>query len=197
MGNYVTLKPPDTGKNVNAHSYLRQLADQVDPASRPVREGWAYPSPHHLLLDVGRLFTPAPLPPDMDRLSEGSCYANAAQIIAEHPGRSLVYVEGYGTCLIPGYLHTPHDWATSVAAPVAAPATAIDPTWPDNPRGAYLGIPFADPGMWPAPVYGAGILQELGTLLPILREGLPADRIADIGRSLPAAVAARTGPTPV
>jgi hypothetical protein len=108
--------------------YLRQLADQVDPASRPVREGWAYPSPHHLLLDLGRLFTPAPLPPDMDQLSEGACYANAARTIAEHPGRSLVYVEGYGTCLTPGYLHTPHGWATSGAAPVAAPATAIDPT---------------------------------------------------------------------
>jgi hypothetical protein len=51
--------------------------------------------------------------------------------------------------------------------------------------------------MWPAPVYGAGILQERGTLLPILREGLPADRIADIGRPLPAAVAACTGPTAV
>ncbi|WP_250305230.1 hypothetical protein [Streptomyces sp. A 4/2] len=36
-----------------------------------------------------------------------------------------------------------------------------------------------------APLYGDGILRKHATLLPILRDGLPADAVADIGRPLP------------
>lgn len=164
-------------------AYLRRRAGQVDPASPAVRDGWAYPSPYHLLLEAGRLFTPAPLPPGMGRLGKGFCYANAARTIEDHPGFGLVYAEGYGTWPLDGtYVHVPHGWA---ANSVPSPATAVDPTWPDEPDCAYLGIPFADPGVWPHPLYGAGVLQELRTLLPILRHGLPKECIADLGRPLP------------
>lgn len=46
--------------------------------------------------------------------------------------------------------------------------------------------------MWPHPLYGDGILNQYATLLPILREGLPADAVTDIGRPLPYRARRRT-----
>ncbi|MCG7523979.1 hypothetical protein MHW47_05925 [Streptomyces sp. OfavH-34-F] len=158
---------------------LRQYAAEVDPTSEPVLEGWAYPSPFHLLLDVGRLFTPAPLPPAVAPLLVTFCYTNAVQTIADQEDPALVYVEGFASCTVDSAVHhAPHAWATDGTH-------AIDPTWPADSGCTYLGIPFADPEMWPDPQYGDGILQQYASLLPILREGLPADAVADIGRALP------------
>ncbi|MEU8759468.1 hypothetical protein [Streptomyces sp. NPDC048659] len=158
---------------------LRQYAAEVDPTSEPVLEGWAYPSPFHLLLDVGRLFTPAPLPPAVAPLMVTFCYTNAVQTIADQEDPALVYVEGFASCTVDSAVHhASHAWATDGTH-------AIDPTWPADSGCAYLGIPFADPAMWPHPLYGDGILEQYATLLPILREGLPADAVADIGRPLP------------
>ncbi|WP_327378745.1 hypothetical protein OG393_33055 (plasmid) [Streptomyces sp. NBC_01216] len=159
--------------------YLRQRAAEVDPTSEPVLDRWRYLSPFHLVLDVGRLFTPAPLPPGAGPLMVTFCYTNAAQTIEDQEDPALVYVEGFASCTVDSTVHhAPHAWATGGTH-------AIDPTWPADSGCAYLGIPFADPEMWPHPLYGDGILRQHATLLPILRDGLPADAIADIGRPLP------------
>ncbi|NEA18970.1 hypothetical protein [Streptomyces halstedii] len=176
---------PGTGLLVPAETalirYLRQRAAEVDPTSEPVLDGWRYPSPYHLLLDVGRFFTPAPLPPGAGPLMVTFCYTNAAQTIADadREDRAWMYVEGYGSCSVDSAVHhAPHAWATDGTH-------AIDPIWPADSGCAYLGIPFADPEMWPHPLYGDGILTQYATLLPILREGLPEDAVAGIGRPLP------------
>ncbi|WP_280332261.1 hypothetical protein [Nocardia wallacei] len=46
----------------------------------------------------------------------------------------------------------------------------------------YSGVAFADPAMWPAD--GGGILSDFGRYLPLLRNGIPAAALADIGRRL-------------
>lgn len=159
--------------------FLQQRAGEVDPTSEPVLEGWTYPSVYHLLLDAGRLFAPAPLPPSVNRLLVTFCYTNAAQTIADQEDQDLVYVEGYGSCTVASAVHhTPHAWATDGIH-------AIDPTWPTDSGCAYLGIPFADPEMWPHHLYGDGLLRQHASLLPILRDGLPAGCVADLGQPIP------------
>lgn len=45
------------------------------------------------------------------------------------------------------------------------------PTWDDAPGRAYVGIPVADPRLWP--VEGGDLLQDFDRTLPLLRNGFP------------------------
>ncbi|MFF2618532.1 hypothetical protein [Kitasatospora sp. NPDC058046] len=162
-------------------AYLRQAAaEATTPTARPVTECWTYTSQFDLLLREGRLFTPAPLPDGVERLHPGFCFTNAAQAADDHPELHLTYAEGYGTALIDATLalHTPHGWA------VTPDGLALDPTWPHEDAGAYLGLPFADPGVWPHPLLGRSLLQEPPFLEDVLRHGLPDGLLADLGRPI-------------
>ncbi|MGQ4344018.1 hypothetical protein [Streptomyces sp. SAS_275] len=65
-------------------AYLR-AAQAVAPTARQITEGWAYTSQFDLLLREGRLFTPTPLPNEVERLHRGFCFTNAAQLADDHP----------------------------------------------------------------------------------------------------------------
>ncbi|WP_071654500.1 hypothetical protein [Mangrovactinospora gilvigrisea] len=162
-------------------SYLRQTADALGPPARAVEERWVYTSQFDLLLREGRLFTPAPLPDGTEQLDPGWCFTNAAQLATDHPDLQLTYAEGYGSAPIAAgqALHTPHAWAAT------PDGSALDPTWPHEPGTAFLGLPFADPAMWPHPLLGRSLLQEPPFLHHLLRSGLPDGLLADLGRPLP------------
>lgn len=112
--------------------HVRARADAVSPTARQVAEGWAYASIYHLLLDVGQLFTPAPLPASLTRRYPGFCFSNAAAACEEHPGRELVYVEGFGSTPVDGHkpVRAPHGWATTPAGEAVGPDLAL----PGRPR---------------------------------------------------------------
>ncbi|MFI5868079.1 hypothetical protein [Streptomyces sp. NPDC051546] len=160
-------------------AHLRLLAATVaGPESAPVKEGWAYPSLYHLLLDTGRFFTPAPLPQAIARGPERECFANAAALVREHGAVSgLTYCEGYASAPISGTddFPTMHAWASTTDA------TILDPTWPEH-GTAYLGIPFTHPAAWPQPRFGTGILQDPANLLAILRDGHATTSLPNLGR---------------
>lgn len=161
-------------------AYLSQVAEAVPPTARPIVEGWTYTSQFDLLLREGRFFTPAPLPIEVERLRPSLCFTNAAQLANDHPELQLTYAEGYGAAQIDvtQALHTPHGWA------VTSEGLALDPTWPHEGCSAYLGLPFADPGMWPHPLLGRSLLQEPPFLHDVLRFGLPEGLLADLGRPI-------------
>lgn len=161
-------------------AYVRQAAEVIAPTARPIVDGWAYTSQFDLLLREGRLFTPAPLPIEVKRLHPGFCFTNAAQLANDHPELQLTYAEGYGAAQIDmtQALHTPHGWA------VTSEGLALDPTWPHEGGSAYLGLPFADPSMWPHPLFGRSLLQEPPFLHDVLRSGLPDGLLADRGRPI-------------
>ncbi|MGC5365686.1 hypothetical protein ACPXCE_29110 [Streptomyces sp. DT24] len=159
---------------------LSQAAEAIAPTACPIVEGWAYTSQFDLLLREGRLFTPAPLPVEVEHLRTGFCFTNAAQLANDHPELQLTYAEGYGTAQIDVTQepHTPHGWA------VTSEGLALDPTWPHEGGSAYLGLPFADPSMWPHPLFGRSLLQEPPFLHDVLRFGLPDGLLADLGRPI-------------
>lgn len=160
-------------------AHLRLLAaTAAGPDSAPVKEGWAYTSVYHLLLDAGRFFTPTPLPQTMVRGPERECFANAVALVREHQTSSgLMYCEGYASAPLTGTdgFPTMHAWASTPDAAV------LDPTWP-QPGTAYLGIPITAPTMWPSPRFGAGILQDPTNLLTILRDGHATTSMPHLGR---------------
>ncbi|MFD3329607.1 hypothetical protein [Streptomyces sp. NPDC058701] len=162
-------------------AYVRARAEETSAAGRQAAEVWAYASVYHLLLDVGRLFTPAPLPASLSPRFPGFCFSNATAACQEQSGRNLTYVEGYGSTPVDGHgtVHASHGWASTPAG------DAVDPTWPHRDGLAYLGIPFADPDDWPHPLLGGGLLVEARTLIPILRHGLDPAQLAPLGRPLP------------
>ena len=153
---------------------LREQAGRVVGGGR--REGWQFVSLAHLLLEHGRLFTPAPLATPYRPLPAGQCYANAFAMAAARP--ELVYVEGYGVCDYDGDLiHFHHAWCAT------ADGTVVDPTWPE-PGDVYVGLPIGPHKG--APRLGPGLIHEPVQLHDVLREGLPADALVDVGEPLPA-----------
>lgn len=96
----------------------------------PSQPGRRHASIEALVLEHGRWFTPAPLPPGRPLGVPQRCYGNAT-VHSETYG--LVYVEGFA-------IHTSgfpaaHAWC-------ARPdSTVEDPTW-DTDGHAYLGLPF-------------------------------------------------------
>ncbi|GLW74676.1 hypothetical protein Kpho02_69740 [Kitasatospora phosalacinea] len=154
-------------------AYLR-LSAELSEQSAHGTSGWRYRSPYHLLLEHGRWFIPAALPPAISRLEERYCYANASRTARDNAG--LLYVEGFGAVDAGQVVPIAHGWCAS------ADGTAVDPTWSDGAGVAYFGIPFADRSLWPDPDLGGSLLQEPRNYLPLLRDGLPANAVASVGR---------------
>lgn len=154
---------------------LRQY-EQIERDRGYDRSGWAFHSVFHLLLKSGRLFTPAPRPPDVPKLPDRWCYANATQTAHAHPDRGLMYAEGYSMINAGAAIPLPHAWC------VTPEGTVIDPTWHDNDGIAYYGIAVADPQLWPTD--GGGLLSDAERSIPLLRNGLNEDAYIDVGKSL-------------
>ncbi|MFD3328847.1 hypothetical protein [Streptomyces sp. NPDC058701] len=154
-------------------AYVRAHAEETSATGRQAAEGWLYASVCHLLLDVGRLFTPACLPASPSPRYRGFCFSNATAACKEVSGGELVYVEGFRSTPVDGHgtVHASHGWASTPAGDV------VDPTWPRLDGLAYLDTPFADPNDSSHPLLGGGLLIETRTLIPILRHGLDPARV--------------------
>ncbi|MGW2375407.1 hypothetical protein [Kitasatospora sp. NPDC001683] len=87
-----------------------------------------------IVLAQGRLLAPAPWPRSgaPRRGSCGQCHPNALRIAARLPGAA--YVEGYA--LTADGTAQAHAWCAT------ADGTALDPTRPEAPALAYLGVPM-------------------------------------------------------
>ncbi|MFF7476998.1 hypothetical protein [Streptomyces sp. NPDC008092] len=155
--------------------HVRQHAELYTSAHR-VHANWCHPSQFHLLLDLGRRFIPAPSPDDLIGMPDGACYSNAAMYARTHRGEGVVYAEGFALTPAGLDVYLPHAWV------VRPDGTVLDPTWDDAPGRAYVGIPVADPRLWP--VDGGSLLQDFHRTLPLLRDGFPPDALADLGRPL-------------
>lgn len=153
--------------------HIRQLAQSTPRAPG----SWLYPSQYHLLLALGRRFTPAPSPDDLSSMPGGICHLNAARYALAHQGEGVVYGEGFALMRAGLDLCVPHAWA------VRPDGTVLDPTWDDAPGRAYVGIAVADSRLWPAAEEG-GLLQNHHRAFPLLREGFSPNALADLGRPL-------------
>ncbi|RBL86669.1 hypothetical protein DDE05_08900 [Streptomyces cavourensis] len=111
----------------------------------------------------------------------GFCFTNSSQLADEHPELQLTYCEGFGAAPVGAgqFLHTSHAWT------ITPEGLALDATWPLEPGTAYLGLPFANPSLWPHPLLGASLLQEPPFFVEVLRSGLPGGVLADLGRPVP------------
>lgn len=92
-------------------------------------EGWVYSCAEEFVLKNGRQWTPAPLPPDISKMTVKECFKNATLLALER--RDLTYVEGYAVGIIP----VNHAWC------VDAEGRVVDPTWPEV-GTEYYGVPF-------------------------------------------------------
>lgn len=155
--------------------YIRQHAGLSQDAYR-IPESWSYRSQFHLLLDLGRRFTPAPSPDDLIGMPDRLCYSNSARYAQAHRDEGVVYAEGFALTHAGLDIFLPHAWV------VRPDGTVLDPTWDDAPGRAYVGIPVADARLWP--VEGGGLLQDFDRTLPLLRDGFPRNALADLGRPL-------------
>ncbi|MFB7896140.1 hypothetical protein ACFC1B_07395 [Streptomyces xiamenensis] len=141
------------------------------------RPDWAYQSSAHLLLAIGRQFTVAPPPADMAGMPKRLCYSNSARYATKHQAEGVVYAEGLALIRMGGAaFHLPHAWV------VRRDGTVLDPTWDDRRGEDYVGVPIADPALWP--VDGGGLFSDFEQALHLLRFGLPPNAIADVGRPL-------------
>ncbi|WP_327072066.1 hypothetical protein [Kitasatospora sp. NBC_01302] len=144
------------------------------------RPGWRYGSVYALLLDSGRLFTPAPWPDGEIPGEPGRCYVESVSWAC---AVDRAYVEGMAWN---GLWQIEHAW---LAGPDGR--SAHDPTWRE-PGTAYLGLPI-DPrtasdlmGHHREPLLAHGtVCREW------LQHGVPADLLIDCGRPVP--VVAREG----
>ncbi|WP_372407481.1 hypothetical protein [Streptomyces luteireticuli] len=171
---------PDTDRCIAGETELvdiiRQHAELSGHAYKTPGH-WAYPTPFHLLLALARRFTAVPSPHDLVGMPDRLCYSNAANYALAHRGQGLVYAEGFALTHAGLDFHLPHAWC------VRPDGTVLDPTWDDAPGRAYVGVPVADPLMWP--VDGGGLFADFGRTLPLLRDGFPEAAIANVGRPLP------------
>lgn len=96
---------------------------------------YLYAGPADLVLQAGRAWTPAPLPPGIRPGYPRSCFDNAYLLAARSRGR-LRYVEGYAAGILP----VEHAWCVDLADRV------VDPTWtatdPDHRSRAPLGLVY-------------------------------------------------------
>ncbi len=155
-------------------AYLNNLCAPADTTD------WRHRSFHDLILEHGRLFTPAPLPTGVNEMLPGTCYRSAGEL-ADKTGR--IYVEGVGIGVPALPFSTEHAWCADPGS-----SLAIDPTW--LPTGAaYLGLPLAPEfRRWlqnprvnrtHKALYGKHWEQ-------LFRTGLPEDALVpDVGRPVP------------
>ncbi|WP_331734119.1 hypothetical protein OG345_41335 (plasmid) [Streptomyces sp. NBC_01220] len=139
-------------------------------------ESWSYRSQFHLLLVLGRRFTPTSSPDGLIGMPKRLCYSNAARYAQNHRAEGVVYAEGFALTHDGLDFYLPHAWV------VRSDGSVLDPTWDDAPGRAYVGIPVTNSRLWP--VEGGGLLHEIDRTLPLLRDGFPADAVADLGRPL-------------
>ncbi|MDP9792511.1 hypothetical protein J2S43_001023 [Catenuloplanes nepalensis] len=153
---------------------LRDYTRLVDGIHR-TPQGWRYPTPAHLLLAQGRLFTPGPLPAGLLKMPGQFCFRNAALAARRH---GLRYAEGMASfALDSGSLPTAHAWCVDVDG------TAVDPTWPKGHGVAYLGIVIPE-SLWPGSD-NIGVFDDLHRSSPVLRGELTPRDGADHGRPVP------------
>ncbi|MGH9057930.1 MAG: hypothetical protein ACRDZY_00205 [Acidimicrobiales bacterium] len=135
---------------------------------------WRYSSVHALLLAHGRLFTPQVTPP-AELGTPRECFHNASD--RADTDDSAVYVEGLAVRAGVLGIDVEHAWC-------AVGSVAVDPTWGDG--QVYLGVPLRD-----AFRQRRQQKTEYWTMLwspdvlELLRDGLPEDALADVGRPLP------------
>jgi len=137
--------------------------------------GYRYASVYALLLDVGRLFTPARWPSGPPPGEPGKCYIEAASW-AWGATDAPAYVEGMAWT---GLFPIEHAWCSTRSG------TVLDPTW-EEPGSAYLGLPVK-------PTVAVDLMRRHGDALlthgPVTREwmrdGVPPDILMDVGRPVP------------
>ncbi|MEU9599324.1 hypothetical protein AB0E06_21255 [Streptomyces sp. NPDC048109] len=156
-------------------NHVRQHAE-LSEAAYLAPESWTYRSQFHILLALGRRFTPTPSPDDLIGMPDRLCYGNAARYALSHRDEGVVYAEGFALTHAGLDFYLPHAWV------VHPDGTALDPTWDDAPGRAYVGIPIADSRLWPDD--GRGLLHDFDRTLPLLRDGFPRRALADLGRPL-------------
>ncbi|WP_327416406.1 hypothetical protein [Streptomyces sp. NBC_01233] len=157
--------------------YIRQFAELSQDAYH-IPASWSYRSQFHLLLALGRRFTPATSLDNLVGMPDRLCYSNAARYARAHRDEGVVYAEGFALTHAGLDVYLPHAWI------VRPDGTVLDPTWDDAPGRAYVGIPVANSRLWP--VEGGGLLQDFDRTLPLLRDGFPHNALADLGRPLTA-----------
>lgn len=153
---------------------------RTDAGMREPRPGWAHSGLAGLLLEHGRLFTPAPLPVGTPPGEPGRCYIESVSHAWASSGE-LVYVEGWAWDLA---------WPMEHAWCAAPDGSALDLTW-HRPGRAYLGLPVrADRaatimGAQTGPLlHGPGGLAS-DAAMSWLRDGIPPGLLADAGRPIP------------
>lgn len=158
---------------MSAEAYLRATIEMRHMAGMADHPTWRFSSVEALVLHYGHQFEPAPLPAGLRRGKMGNCFSNALHGSLD---RGLVYVEGYAHGKI---LTTLHAWNTDEAA-----RAAYDPTWKDG--SDYFGIAFEP--RWVAAtmvstgtygLLGAGTPKTRDLVISLLRDGLPAEALAD------------------
>lgn len=143
--------------------------------------GWQFTHMAGLLLRHGRLFTPAPLPGDVELGEAGTCWPTSQDRADVH---GLVYVEGFASSGLTQGLDTEHGWCVRPGG-----HHAVDPTWP-VPGAAYLGVPFTAEFRADALARLAGHRRLLGPHpefgRALLADGLPDGAVHEgVGRPLP------------
>ena len=119
-----------------ARDYLEAMARLRDSQPSMRLHGSRYPSYEHLVLAVGREWTPAERPRGVRSGRVKECFRNAFRLAESRP--DLTYVEGWATYHIPVH----HAWT------VDAEGVVVDPTWRPGPDGGvwamrdYFGVPM-------------------------------------------------------
>lgn len=157
-------------------AYARAHIEFVDANHRRPQD-WRYATKEHLLLDIGRLFTPGPLPDGIDKMPDRFCYSNAAAVARR---RGLLYAEGIAAFSVSGTVCClAHGWC------VAADGTAIDPTWDPGTGIAYLGVAISDESLWPTDE-NSGVFDDYARASSLLATGFAPLTLAALGREVPA-----------
>lgn len=119
----------------SAEQYARMMAEMQRDVSGGVRNGDRprFFSIAQFVSRYGRVFEWRPKPPEIRQGVVKMCFENAYQLARKD--RSLTYVEGYATRIIP----THHAWV------VTPDGIVIDNTWAEGQYDdgrAYFGVPF-------------------------------------------------------
>lgn len=98
--------------------------------ANPAPAGFRFADTHHLVLELGRAWTPNPLPDWVTRGPEGMCFRNAVDLARSE---GFTYVEGIG-----GPWLVDHAWC------VDGDGLVVDPTWDLPETRVYWGVAFDD-----------------------------------------------------
>ncbi|MFD8413976.1 hypothetical protein ACFV2Q_19830 [Streptomyces sp. NPDC059650] len=75
--------------------YLRQHAELFVQGAYAIPADWSYQSQFHLLLALGRRFTPTARPEGLIGMSDRLCYCNSARYAQVHRDEGMVDAEGF------------------------------------------------------------------------------------------------------